>query len=208
VRERKSTQAREREKARCGRCRCFARSINNAGSHRWAHGARRQISFARLYALQEPKRWVHGATMIKHVQACDHMLRGFTRQYAAARSCVPIPSLCLLTCIVGNEFLSGIVACCRRSVPAVSNNRQRQGITIFAYIPVCSFSLCLPARKASWNIEGVEPGNQRHQEITRVILCRLILNDMIIHMKFLNDINMFSKIVQHFCVSNFENYAV
>ena len=34
-----------------------------------------------------------------------------------------------------------------------------------------------------------------HQEITRVILCRLILNDIIIHIKFLNDIIMFCKIV-------------
>ena len=34
-----------------------------------------------------------------------------------------------------------------------------------------------------------------HQEITRVILFRLILNDIIIHIKFLNDIIMYSKIV-------------
>jgi len=34
-----------------------------------------------------------------------------------------------------------------------------------------------------------------HQEITCVILCRLILNDIIILMKFFNDIIMFSKIV-------------
>jgi len=34
-----------------------------------------------------------------------------------------------------------------------------------------------------------------HQEITSVILCRLILNDIIIYIKFLNDIIMFSKIV-------------
>jgi len=34
-----------------------------------------------------------------------------------------------------------------------------------------------------------------HQEITRVILCRLILNDIIIHMNFFNDIIMFYKIV-------------
>jgi len=47
-----------------------------------------------------------------------------------------------------------------------------------------------------------------HQEITRVILCRLILNDIIIHIKFLNDIIMFSKIVWHFHVTNFENYVV
>ena len=47
-----------------------------------------------------------------------------------------------------------------------------------------------------------------HQEITRVILCRLILNDIIIHIKFLNDIIMFSKIVWHFYVTNFENYVV
>jgi len=37
-------------------------------------------------ALQEPKRWVHGATMIKHAQAYDHMPRGFTRQHAAVRN--------------------------------------------------------------------------------------------------------------------------
>ena len=47
-----------------------------------------------------------------------------------------------------------------------------------------------------------------HQEITRVILCRLILNDIIIHIKFLNDIIMFSKIVWHFYVTNFENCVV
>jgi len=34
-----------------------------------------------------------------------------------------------------------------------------------------------------------------HQETTRVILCRLILNDIIIHMNFFNDIIMFNKIV-------------
>jgi len=33
------------------------------------------------------------------------------------------------------------------------------------------------------------------QEITRVILCHLILNDIIIHIKFLNDTIIFSKIV-------------
>jgi len=33
-----------------------------------------------------------------------------------------------------------------------------------------------------------------YQEITRVILCRLILNDIILHMKFLNDIFMFQKL--------------
>ena len=47
-----------------------------------------------------------------------------------------------------------------------------------------------------------------HQEITRVILCRLILNDIIIHKKFLKDINVFSKMVWHSDVTNFENYVV
>jgi len=47
-----------------------------------------------------------------------------------------------------------------------------------------------------------------HQEITRVILCRLILNDIIIHVKFLNNIIMFSKIVWHFYVTNIENCVV
>jgi len=46
------------------------------------------------------------------------------------------------------------------------------------------------------------------QEITRVILCRLILNDIIIHIKCVNDIIMLSKIVWHFYVTNFENYVV
>jgi len=36
---------------------------------------------------------------------------------------------------------------------------------------------------------------QHHQEITRVILCRLILNDIIVHVKFFNDIILFYKIV-------------
>jgi len=35
----------------------------------------------------------------------------------------------------------------------------------------------------------------RHQEITCVILCRLILNEIIIHIKFLNIIIIFLKIV-------------
>jgi len=48
----------------------------------------------------------------------------------------------------------------------------------------------------------------RHQEITRVILCRLILNDIIIHMNFFNDIIMFYKIVWHFYVINFRDYVV
>jgi len=111
VRERKSTRAHKREKARCGLCRCFARSINNAGSHRWAHGARRQISFACLHVSQETKRWVQGATKIKHAQACEHMSRGFTRQHAAAHIAAPIhrcPSLLLLTCIIGNEIFLGL----------------------------------------------------------------------------------------------------
>jgi len=47
-----------------------------------------------------------------------------------------------------------------------------------------------------------------HQEITRVILCRLILNDIIIHMNFFNDIIMFYKIVWHFYVINFRDYVV
>jgi len=127
AREHASTR---REKARCGRCRCFARSINNAESHRWAHGARRQISFACLHVLQEPKRRVQGATMIKHAQACENMSHGFTRQHAAARSCAPIhrcPSLRLLTCILGNEILFGIVAC--RRMPTVTQIRQSQGVS-------------------------------------------------------------------------------
>jgi len=49
---------------------------------------------------------------------------------------------------------------------------------------------------------------QHHQEITHVILCRLILNDIMIHIKFLNDIIMFSKIVWHPYVTNFKNYVV
>jgi len=32
-----------------------------------------------------------------------------------------------------------------------------------------------------------------HREITRKNRCRLILNDIILHIKFLNDINMFTK---------------
>jgi len=36
---------------------------------------------------------------------------------------------------------------------------------------------------------------ETHQEITCEILCRLILNDTIIHIKFLNDIIMFPNIV-------------
>jgi len=34
--------------------------------------------FPRLPVLQEPKRWVHGATKIKLAQACEYMSRGFT----------------------------------------------------------------------------------------------------------------------------------
>ena len=44
-------------------------------------------------------------------------------------------------------------------------------------------------------MDGVLGGRGPHQENTRVILCRLILNDIIIHMNFFNDIIMFYKIV-------------
>ena len=47
-----------------------------------------------------------------------------------------------------------------------------------------------------------------HQEIKCVILCRWILNDIIIHIKFLNDIIILSKMVWHFHFTNFEDYAV
>jgi len=64
-----------------------------------------------------------------HHEVCKHMSRGYTRQHTAARSCsAPLhrcPSLRLLTC-VGNEILSGIGACYRRSVSAVSHISQNQ----------------------------------------------------------------------------------
>jgi len=69
--EHASTRAREREKTQFGLCGYSARSIHNAGSQRWAHGAQRQIAFACLHVLQEPKRWVHGETIIKHTHACE-----------------------------------------------------------------------------------------------------------------------------------------
>jgi len=61
---------------------------------------------------------VHGAIMNQHVQACEHMSSGCTRQHAIARICsAPLhrcPSLRLLTC-VGNEILSAIGACYRKA---------------------------------------------------------------------------------------------
>jgi len=39
-------------------------------------------------------------------------------------------------------------------------------------------------------------------------LCRVILNNIILHVKFLNDINMFSKFAWHLYVTNFGNYFV
>ena len=67
------------------------------------------------------------------------------------------------------------------------------------------FSLSLSLAFASSHVaarrrraRALAPRVLEHQEITRVILCRLILNDII----------MFSKIVWHFYVTNFENYVV
>jgi len=73
-------------------CKRIARSKRSAGTL-----CAPQISFACLSVSQEPKRSVHGATMIQHAQACKHMSRGFTRQHAAARSCCADPSLSIIT---------------------------------------------------------------------------------------------------------------
>ena len=86
VRERKITRARKRKKARCGLCRCFASSINNAGSHRWAHGAQRQISFAGFMYRRNQS----GGCKVpprSNMRRFEHMSRGFTRQHAPVHSC-------------------------------------------------------------------------------------------------------------------------
>ena len=70
------------------------------------------------------------------------------------------------------------------------------------FFPITSGVSCSRKRPGSHADVGI------HQEISRVILCRLILNYIIIHIKFLNDIIMFSKIVWHFYVTNIENYVV
>ena len=92
---------------------------------------------------QESKRWVHGATMNQHAQACEHMSRSYTRQHAAARSCSALfhrcPSLRLLTC-VNNEILSGIGACFRRSVSAVSHISQHQSASALSVSAVSHIS--------------------------------------------------------------------
>ena len=109
-------------------------------------GARSAVTnFFRLHVLWEPKRRVQGATIIKHAQACEKMSHDFTRQHAAARSCTPIhrcPSLRLLTCILGNEILFGILAC--SIMPAVTHIRQNQGASecFPTYCTVCRFSVC------------------------------------------------------------------
>ena len=51
----------------------------------------------------------------------------------------------------------------------------------------------LATLKAARTTRG-RPGRASHQEITRVILCRLVFNDIIIHIKFFNDIILFFKI--------------
>ena len=56
--------------------------------------------------------------------------------------------------------------------------------------------------------EGVGRAPPGHQEITSVILCRLILNDIIIHIKMFNDIILFYKIVWHCYVINFRDYVI
>ena len=68
---------------------------------------------------------VHGASMIQHVQACEHAVsHGCTRQHVVQRGCyAPLhqcPSSRLLTCI-GDEIHSWISSCCGRSVPAVAH---------------------------------------------------------------------------------------
>jgi len=62
------------------------------------------------------------------------------------------------------------------------------------YVCVCT-GVCVCELCVGVCVRVCAHGCVRHQEITRVILCRLIFNDIIIHMKFSNDIIMFSKIV-------------
>jgi len=72
---------------------------------------------------------MHVASMIQHAQACEHTVsRGCTRQHAVARGCrAPLHCCPSVACSCnGNEILSGIRACCRRSVSAVANNSQYQ----------------------------------------------------------------------------------
>jgi len=46
--------------------------------------------------------------------------------------------------------------------------------------------------------------SERHQEITCIYTCRSILNDIILHIKFLNEIIIFSKNLWHWYVANFD----
>ena len=77
--ERKRESDRERERARkkyiTKVCKCAyyepVASALLAISAVRAHSAWRQISFACLSGSQEPKRWVHGATMNQHAQVCN-----------------------------------------------------------------------------------------------------------------------------------------
>jgi len=86
--------------------------------------------------------------MIQHAQAYEHTSRYFTLKHAPARTCALIhrcPSLRLLTCIIGKEIFSGIVACCLRSDAAVAHICQNQGASDFCiqHNSMCRFSLCL-----------------------------------------------------------------
>ena len=77
------------------------------------------------------------ASMIQHAQACEHTVsRGYTRQHAVARGCrAPLHCCPSVACSCnGNEILSGIRACCRRSVSAVANISQYQSASEFNMI--------------------------------------------------------------------------
>ena len=87
-----------RDKTQCCRCRCFARSINHAGSHRWAHGALWQISFAFMYCRNQRGgcRVLPSSNMRKRVWRChttsrNYWLRGITARETCSRAVIPLP---------------------------------------------------------------------------------------------------------------------
>jgi len=85
------------------------------------------------------------SNMRRCVSTCHAASHDSTQRHTVAAPTHRCPSLRLLTCITGNEILSGIGACCWRSALVVAHIRQNQGASdcLQSTHTVCRFSLQL-----------------------------------------------------------------
>ena len=86
------------------------------------------------------------SNMRRRVSTCHAASHDSTQRHTVATPIHRCPSLRLLTCIIGNEILSGMVDCCRRSKPAVCTHWSESGcIRIFASNMLCVSLLSVPS---------------------------------------------------------------